>query len=272
MISIPILRLIRSKGILFLCVASFSALTCLAQPDCKQGYINARQAYAIGNFAAVKEPLKACLQNGTKIEVTDRIQYMELLALTDIALDSLGKARDKIREILQLDQVFLQTNPDLKNIVFGELMAEIREEMLGQVSSVSKKPERLQLAPANVRLITRQDIIDRGYLDIVDLLSDLPGFHVSRVFGQAHSNIYQLGYRQDNTERTLLMIDGVEENDIWSNWAYFSRQYPLSNIKAVEVIYGPSSAMYGPRAFVGTVNIITLDPKDLGKDKLLHGE
>jgi outer membrane receptor for ferrienterochelin and colicin len=272
MISIPILRLIRSKGILFLCVASFSALTSLAQPDCKQVYVNARQAYAIGNFAAVKEPLKACLQNGTKIEVTDRIQYMELLALTDIALDSLGKARDKIREILQLDQVFIQTNPDLKNIVFGELMAEIREEMLGQVSSVSKKPERLQLAPANVRLITRQDIIDRGYLDIVDLLSDLPGFHVSRVFGQAHSNIYQLGYRQDNTERTLLMIDGVEENDIWSNWAYFSRQYPLSNIKAVEVIYGPSSAMYGPRAFVGTVNIITLDPKELGKDKLLHGE
>jgi outer membrane receptor for ferrienterochelin and colicins len=272
MISIPLLRLIRSKGILFIYAALLSAFSTRGQEDCKQSYVNARQAYAIGNFAAVKAPLKACLQKGGKIDVTDRIQYIELLALTDIALDSLGEAKDKIREILQLDQVFIQTDVDLKNIVFGELMTEIREEMLGQVSSVSKKPERLQLAPANVRLITRQDIIDRGYLDIVDLLSDLPGFHVSRIFGQAHSNIYQLGYRQDNTERTLLMVDGVEENDLWSNWAYFSRQYPLSNIKAVEVIYGPSSAMYGPRAFVGTVNIITLDPKELGKDKLLHGE
>jgi outer membrane receptor for ferrienterochelin and colicin len=216
--------------------------------------------------------LAPCESQSARGNVTELNRIRELLALTAIAEDSLQEARKQIAAILQVDQVFIQ-DIELKNVVFGELLTELREEMLSaSVSSVSKKPERLQLAPANVRLITRQDIIDRGYLDIVDLLSDLPGFHVSRIFGQAHSNIYQLGYRQDNTERTLLMVDGVEENDIWSNWAYFSRQYPLSNIKAVEVIYGPSSAMYGPRAFVGTVNIITLDPKELGKDKLLHGE
>lgn len=243
-----------------------------AQSRCEEAYSNARKEFAIGNFSAVKAMLAPCESQSARGNVTELNRIRELLALTAIAEDSLQEARKQITAILQVDQVFIQ-DIELKNVVFGELLTELREEMLSaSVSSVSKKPERLQLAPANVRLITRQDIIDRGYLDIVDLLSDLPGFHVSRIFGQAHSNIYQLGYRQDNTERTLLMVDGVEENDIWSNWAYFSRQYPLSNIKAVEVIYGPSSAMYGPRAFVGTVNIITLDPKELGKDKLLHGE
>lgn len=244
----------------------------IAQSRCEEAYSNARKEFAIGNFPAVKTLLAPCASQSARGNVTELNRIRELLALTAIAEDSLQEARKQISAILQVDQVFIQ-DIELKNVVFGELLTELREEMLSaSVSSVSKKPERLQLAPANVRLITRQDIIDRGYLDIVDLLSDLPGFHVSRIFGQAHSNIYQLGYRQDNTERTLLMVDGVEENDIWSNWAYFSRQYPLSNIKAVEVIYGPSSAMYGPRAFVGTVNIITLDPKELGKDKLLHGE
>lgn len=244
----------------------------IAQSSCGEAYSNARREFSIGNFSVVKIMLAPCASQLAKGDITELNKIRELLALTAIAEDSLQEARKQITAILQVDQVFIQ-DIELKNVVFGELLTELREEMLSaSVSSVSKKPEKLQLAPANVRLITRQDIIDRGYLDIVELLSDLPGFHVSRVFGQAHSNIYQLGFRQDNTERTLLMVDGVEENDIWSNWAYFSRQYPLSNIKAVEIIYGPSSAMYGPRAFVGTVNIITLDPKELGKDKLLHGD
>mgnify|MGYP003323254862 CR=1 FL=1 len=62
------------------------------------------------------------------------------------------------------------------------------------------------------------------------------------------------------------MIDGVEENDVWLNWAYLSRQYPISNIKAVEVVYGPTGTMYGPRAFVGAINIITFPPGERAGD------
>ena len=260
------------KAVILIAVISLHSLQAEGQGSCDEAYSNARKEFSIGNFSAVKALLVPCVAQFSKGNITELNNFRELLALTAIAQDSLEGARKFIGDILKADQVFIQ-DIELKNVVFEELLKELREDMLSaSVSSVSKKPEKLQLAPANVRLITRQDIIDRGYLDIVELLSDLPGFHVSRIFGQAHSNIYQLGFRQDNTERTLLMVDGVEENDIWSNWAYFSRQYPLSNIKAVEIIYGPSSVMYGPRAFVGTVNIITLDPKELGKDKLLHGE
>jgi outer membrane receptor for ferrienterochelin and colicin len=65
------------------------------------------------------------------------------------------------------------------------------------------------------------------------------------------------------------MIDGVEENDIWSNKAYISRHFPLSNVKAVEILYGPSSTMYGPRAFIGAINVITYAANDPPKDSMI---
>lgn len=262
---------------LFLIVPSifFLLSTGVSQVDCIEGYKQATADYAIGRFKRVKELLLPCAESGkgkARVGSDERIQAMELLALVAIAEDSIEKAREYITEIVRMEPGFSQ-KPFLVNVTFEELMGGIRNELLGaSVSSVSKKPESLQLAPANVKLVTRQEILDRGYIDITDVLMDLPGFHVSKVFGQAHANVYQLGYRQENTERTLLMVDGVEENDLWSNWAYFSRQYPLSNIKAIEVIYGPASAMYGPRAFVGAVNILTFDPKELITDKSLFPE
>jgi len=264
-----------TKTILAL-LAALSVLTQgMSQNDCRENYKQATADYAIGRFASVKELLKACLSTAKgkeRVGSDERVQAMELLALVAIAEDRIDTARAFITDIIRMEPGFAQT-PFLVNVTFEELMRNVRNELLGaSVSSVSKKPERLQLAPANVKLVTRQEMMDRGYVDITDVLMDLPGFHVSKVFGQAHANIYQLGYRQENTERTLLMIDGVEENDLWSNWAYFSRQYPLSNIKAIEIIYGPASAMYGPRAFVGAVNILTFDPKELITDKSLFPE
>lgn len=238
---------------------------------CDKNYEVARADYDIGNFLRVQELLTPCAEGNRRsgVDVQSRLNALELLTLADIARDRLEVAKGRIRTILELDPVFIQ-NTMLRNVVFEELMSSIRtEDMETKVSSVTKKPEDIRLASAHIRLVRRQEIIDRGYLDIVDLLSDMPGFHISRVFGQTYANVYQLGFRQSNPEHTLLMVDGVEENDLWSNWAQFSRQYPLSAIKAVEVIYGPASVMYGPRAFVGAINIITMDPKDLVRDALM---
>ena len=119
-------------------------------------------------------------------------------------------------------------------------------------------------------VITEEDIKARGYIDIEAMFSDLPGFDISRTFGNTYSNIYQRGYRSNNTDRTLFLVDGVEENDLWSNVAYISRQYPISNIKRVEIIYGPASTMYGANAFVGVINVITKKPEDILADKTYH--
>ena len=134
-----------------------------------------------------------------------------------------------------------------------------------KISSVSKKSESVLKAPQTVIVITAKELEERGYTDLEQLFHDLPGFDISRGYGTQYSQIYQRGYRSNNTERTAFMIDGVEENDLWSLSVWLSRQYPISNIKRIEIIYGPASTVYGANAFLGVVNIITKDGEKLIK-------
>ena len=227
-------------------------------------------SYEIGDFASVKRNLELCVQNQSFGNATELNKARELLALTAIVEDDLDKAKAYIEQIISTNSNFLSS---YRNIVFDDILTEVKRENVGvTVSSVSKKAEDLNTAPATVKLVTQEEIMDRGYKDLVDVLSDLPGFDISKTFSGAGSNIYQMGFRQENTERTLFMVDGVEENDLWLNWAYISRQYPLANIKADEVLYGPSSTMYGPRAFIGAINVITYSPREIPEDHLLKGK
>jgi len=216
---------------------------------------NATELYKIGKFEESKLLINSCLKDKGFSRNQDNSRALRLLALIAIAEDSIILAKSFIKTIVLNDPSF-SSDP---HIVFDQLFNEIKlTNQVVKVYSVSKNAEDIETAPASVILITREEIIRRGYVDIIDILQDLPGFEISKIFSATYANVFQLGFRQENTERTLLMIDGVEENDIWSNIAYLSRQYPLSNIKAVEVLYGPSSTMYGPRAFVGAINILTL--------------
>ena len=95
------------------------------------------------------------------------------------------------------------------------------------------------------------------------MLRDLPGFDFSRRAGASYSNIYQRGYRSIETTRTMLLVDGVEDNDLASSTAWISRQFPLSNVERIEVVYGPASTMYGANAFAGVINVITKDPEQI---------
>lgn len=132
-----------------------------------------------------------------------------------------------------------------------------------KVTSVSKSEEDLFRAPQTIIVITHDELIKRGYTDVEQVLHDLPGFDISRGNGTQYSQVYQRGYRSNNTERTSFQINGIEENDLWSSSVWLSRQYPLSNIKRIEIIYGPSSTMYGANAFVGVINIVTFDAEDV---------
>jgi outer membrane receptor for ferrienterochelin and colicin len=219
----------------------------------------ATDLYKIGKFEEAKLTIHTCLQQKGFQGNQDINRALRWLSLIAIGEDSLTLAKSYIKTIVSNNPNFT-SDP---HIVFDRLFNEIKAtNQAVQVYSVSKNAEDIETAPAPVILITREEILRRGYVDIIDILQDLPGFEISKIFSATYANVFQLGFRQENTERTLLMIDGVEENDIWSNIAYLSRQYTLSNIKAVEVLYGPSSTMYGPRAFVGAINILTLGEEE----------
>ena len=231
---------------------------------------DSKEKYEIGDFASVKKNLEECVANRGFSNLNELNQARELLALTAIVEDRLDAAKRLIEDIVNSNLSFVSS---YRNIVFDTELNKIKRANIGvTVSSVSKKSEDLNTAPATVKIVTHEEIMDRGYRDLIDLLSDLPGFDISKIYATTYANVFQMGFRQENTERTLFMVDGVEENDLWLNWAYISRQFPLSNIKAVEILYGPSSTMYGPRAFVGAINVLTYLPKESPKDHLLPSE
>ncbi len=221
----------------------------------------ASQDFKTGNFKKVLTVLDNCTKTG--FDNTQKVQAYRLIAKTYLALDDDSSAYLVMSKILQLDPKF---QPDLlsDNPLFISLFDKLRKENTTQIiTSVSKKEENLNEAPATVVLITEKQIKQRGYLDLEAVLHDLPGFDISRSNGNLYTHAYQRGYRSINTNRTLFLVDGVEENDLWSSNVYLSRQYALSNIKNIEVVYGPASTMYGSNAFLGVINVITKEPNEL---------
>ncbi len=162
---------------------------------------------------------------------------------------------------------------NVAKVNFDTLMDMSIEDLMDVVvvKTASGVDETLADAPATMVVITAKDIRKRGYTDLTEVVTDLPGFDVMLHNGAYYISAQQRGYRTLGTTRTLFMIDGVIENGMGSSEAMISRQYPLSNIERIEVLYGPASAIYGPNAFLGIINIITQNAAKLNKGEY-HAE
>lgn len=166
-------------------------------------------------------------------------------------------------------------NPTSSNSIAEENFFKLEEKI---VVTASRSKENIRKAPASVVVVSEEDIKNRGYTSIDEILYDLPGFDVVFPDGSFYITAYQRGYRTPYTNRTLIMIDGKIDNSLYFQTADISRQYSISNIKRVEILYGPASVVYGPNAFQGVINIITKNPKEnkeenspSGKLILQHG-
>ncbi|MEA2491911.1 MAG: outer rane receptor for ferrienterochelin and colicin, partial [Acidobacteriota bacterium] len=233
-----------------------------ASTECDDAFVQAQKTFALGIFEDVPEQLAPCRGAGIPRRVA--IDVHRLLALTYLYDDRPELARKEVSAILRLDSGFGVTSP----VRFKSLVDEVRlEQQVTQVASVSKTSEPLREAPATVVVVTADEIHRRGYIDLEQLLHDLPGFDLSRTNGDIYSFINLRGYRSTQSDRLLLIVDGVEQNELSTNTLYLSRQYALSNIERVEVVYGPASTMYGANAYTGVISIITKQPEVLLGEK-----
>lgn len=244
-------------AVLGVCLAFTGPTPLFGQTLCDEtvNIAEAEKKYATGNFDDVFYLLQPCLEKG--FSENGKVQAYKILSLTYLAQDSTHRAADAVRKIIAINPRFepdYSAPPQFKELV--TLIKDSQERII-QITSVSKKAENLLQVPATVMVITDKDIHRRGYQNLEQLLHDLPGFDIVKGNGPGYSNFYQRGYRSISNDRTLMLIDGVEENDLASDNVPISRQYPLSDIERVEVVYGPASTMYGANAFVGVINIIT---------------
>ncbi|MFT4923997.1 MAG: outer membrane receptor for ferrienterochelin and colicins [Phenylobacterium sp.] len=135
-----------------------------------------------------------------------------------------------------------------------------------QVSTASGWDEALRDAPAAMMIISRKDIEQRGYSSLGDIFADLPGFDAIGFGTTAQIVAYQRGYRTTAMQRTLIAINGVLDNHLWTHRLTANHQYPMTAIERIEVLYGPAGSIYGPNAFLGVVNIITRQPDEVDEE------
>ncbi len=148
---------------------------------------------------------------------------------------------------------------DDNEIVSGKTLSELSiDELLNlKVITASNIYESATEAPATVMVISREDINNRGYSDLSEILDDLPGMDVIRVNNDISFKNYMRGYRNSFGSPYLMMLDGMVWSDLYYNDSESMRACPISNIERIEVVYGPVSVIYGANAFTGVINIIT---------------
>jgi len=140
----------------------------------------------------------------------------------------------------------------------------IEEIVNALVTTASRRAEGTLSAPATLLTLSAEELQARGYHELSDLLDDLPGMDVTRGWGDSYFKAYWRGYRTSLGAPYLLMVDGIVFNHLWLNQVEVMAAFPLSNVERVEVVYGPASAVYGPNAAMGVINVITHRPARTG--------
>ncbi|TRX02153.1 TonB-dependent receptor [Flavobacterium gawalongense] len=123
-----------------------------------------------------------------------------------------------------------------------------------EVITASKKSENKKIAPATIYVVTEKDIIENGYTDLTSLLENVPGVVAIRTDHFAFGG--QRGFLS-NFSQTLLLVNGREMQNLIASETFIATQFATHNIKQVEILQGPASALYGANALVGVINIIT---------------
>lgn len=127
------------------------------------------------------------------------------------------------------------------------------------IVSGSRFEENLNEVPANVQVITREEIANSTSNNIPDVLSQIGGLNVrSSNGGQLNldATVDIGGYGATANSNTLILVDGQRMNPIDSLGVAWE-SIPIDSIERIEILQGGASVQYGNGAVGGVINIIT---------------
>jgi iron complex outermembrane receptor protein len=133
-----------------------------------------------------------------------------------------------------------------------------------EVTSVSRRAERLADAPASIFVITSEDIRRSGYKSLPEVLRLAPNLQVARS-GAGGYAISARGFNNDNglANKLLVLIDGRTVYSLSLSGVFWDMQdVMLEDIDRIEVISGPGGTLWGTNAVNGVINVITRLSRD----------
>jgi iron complex outermembrane receptor protein len=133
------------------------------------------------------------------------------------------------------------------------------------VSVATGLKQNISDAPAVTTVITDKDIQALGATNLSEVLETVPGFQVSH-----HTNGYMPKYTVRGiyagqySPEIAFLVNGTSISTVYlGGFPFYANDGSLQNVKRIEIIRGPGSAVYGADAFAGVVNIITKTAKDI---------
>lgn len=131
------------------------------------------------------------------------------------------------------------------------------EELLDvEIYSGSKFNEPLKNIPANVTIISRQEIDKYGYITLSEILRNVPGLYLID-----NTESIFIGIRGNMGGGVQFLVNGIPEHPSLQKGLHSTEinqfNIPVESIDRIEIIRGPMSVIYGNNAFQGTINIIT---------------
>ncbi|MFL5764273.1 MAG: TonB-dependent receptor plug domain-containing protein [Bacteroidia bacterium] len=182
-----------------------------------------------------------------------------LISASAFSQDTLLVAKDSVKkDTIDYYDMSLEELQKIKAVGVSSELEQLINSLIG-VASI--KPLTGRESPSIISLITEEEIKSSGARDIMDVLSLVPGID----FGMDVEGVVGIGMRGNwaHEGKVLLLLDGQEMNENLFGTTQFGNHFPIDQIKKIEIIRGPGSAIYGGYAEYGVVNIITKNGEDI---------
>lgn len=127
------------------------------------------------------------------------------------------------------------------------------------VTSATKSEQSIKDVTSNVEVITKEEIEERHYTTVAEVLNNLAGIDVISNGGIGKSvSVFMRGF---DSQRILVLVDGIRYNDFTGISGARFENLMINDIKQIEIIKGAQSGIWGSDASAGVINIITSNTK-----------
>jgi iron complex outermembrane receptor protein len=127
------------------------------------------------------------------------------------------------------------------------------------VVAASKRAQSVREVPSSVSVITLAEIKAHGYRTLADVLQTVAGFYTSTDRNYSFLGVRGFERPGDYNSRVLLLVNGLRTNDNVYDAASMGEEFiiDMDLVERIEVVRGPSAAIYGSNAFFAVVNVVT---------------